>query len=195
MYSCAFLLKLRSSMPLQILYQGDSLRAIQRALFVSTRHLVKPETVIVGIRTGGDVLAERFAHFLAAEHQLNLPVGYVDISLYRDDFAHRSHWPHVQGSSVPVPIEGRPVLLMDEVLFTGRTVRAAIEAINDMGRAASIRLAVLFDRGDRELPIQPDACGAVVPLPRQASLLVEFGADPAHDRAISVQPDSPTVAV
>ena len=176
-------------MPLQVLYQGDSLRAIQRALFVSTVRLVGPDTVIIGIRTGGDVLAARFARFLQDEHKLNLPVGYIDISLYRDDFAHRSHWPHVQESSVPVSVEGRPVLLVDEVLFTGRTVRAAIDAINDLGRAASIRLAVLFDRGYRELPIQPDACGALVTLPRQASLLVEFGESPEQDRAFSVSPE------
>jgi pyrimidine operon attenuation protein/uracil phosphoribosyltransferase len=96
----------------------------------------------------------------------HVDVGAVDITLYRDDLAQAGHWPVLKGTEIPFNIDGAEVVLVDDVLFTGRTVRAALNAICDLGRPARVRLAVLVDRGHRELPIQADAVGLVVPTER-----------------------------
>lgn len=113
---------------------------------------------IVGIRSRGDEVAERVCNRIA-ESERELQYGTLDISLYRDDLEHLSRNPKLQSSDITFPVEGAHVILVDDVLFTGRTIRAALDAINDYGRPCKVELAVLVDRGWRELPIQPDYIG------------------------------------
>jgi len=120
-----------------------------------------PDTVIVGIHTGGVWVAERLHALLGCK----LPLGTLDISFYRDDFSRIGLHPQVKPSNLPFDLEGRDILLVDDVLHSGRTVRAAMNELFDYGRPASIRLAVLVDRGGRELPIRPDSAGLTLAVP------------------------------
>jgi len=120
---------------------------------------------LVGVRSRGDEVAERILSQLAASG-VEVPIGVLDISLYRDDLAHLSSNPKLQGSELPFPVDGANVILVDDVLFTGRTVRAAIDALMDYGRPAKIELAVLIDRGHRELPFAPNYVGIELPTDR-----------------------------
>ncbi len=123
----------------------------------------QPERVaFVGIHTHGVPLADRLKEIFDRRHGVNSPSGTIDITLYRDDYDLRGVKPRLQSSRVRFPVDGTELILVDDVLFTGRTIRAAIESLGDYGRPAAIRLAVLVDRGHRELPIQPDATGMVV---------------------------------
>jgi pyrimidine operon attenuation protein/uracil phosphoribosyltransferase len=132
-----------------------------------------PETVIVGIHTGGVWVAER----LHAQLAIATPLGVLDISFYRDDFSRIGLHPQVKPSNLPFNLEDRPVILVDDVLFTGRTVRAAMNELFDYGRPAAIRLAVLVDRGGHELPIRPDFAGAVVDVPPQNNVTLSRESD------------------
>ena len=132
-----------------------------------------PETVIVGIHTGGVWVAER----LHAQLDITTPLGVLDISFYRDDFSRIGLHPQVKPSNLPFNLEDRPVILVDDVHFTGRTVRAAMNELFDYGRPASIRLAVLVDRGGHELPIRPDFAGAVVDVPPQQNVTLSRESD------------------
>lgn len=123
------------------------------------------ELILVGIRTGGAYLAQRLADKITQRTSLPVRVGVLDITLYRDDWTQLSHKPLVGKTELPGSIDEREVLLVDDVLFTGRTVRAALDALIDYGRPRRIELAVLVDRGGRELPIQPDYVGRAVQLP------------------------------
>ena len=125
--------------------------------------------VLVGIRRRGVPLAQRLADIIEQYEHVKIPVGEVDIAMYRDDLSHREV--KVERQILPVDVTGRTVVLVDDVLHTGRTVRAAMDAILDQGRAAKIRLAVLIDRGHRELPIRADYVGKNIPTSR--SELVE----------------------
>ena len=125
------------------------------------------ETVLVGIRRRGIPLARRLSALIERYEQVRVPVGEVDISLYRDDLTRLPDGPRVRGTRIPVDVTGRTVVLVDDVLYTGRTARAAMEAVMDAGRPAAIRLAVLIDRGHRELPIRPDFVGKNIPTSRQ----------------------------
>jgi pyrimidine operon attenuation protein/uracil phosphoribosyltransferase len=125
-----------------------------------------PQTAIVGIHTGGVWVAER----LHAQLNVATPLGVLDISFYRDDFSRIGLHPQVKPSSLPFSLEERPVILVDDVLYTGRTVRAAMNELFDYGRPASIRLAVLIDRGGHELPIRPDFAAATVTVPASQNI-------------------------
>ena len=114
---------------------------------------------LIGVRTRGVPLAERLAWRLRQKCDYTLPVGSLDITFYRDDLEKKANWPIVHGTSIPFAIEDRPVLLVDDVLFTGRTTLAALRAILDLGRPSRLRLAVLIDRGHREFPIRADFVG------------------------------------
>jgi pyrimidine operon attenuation protein / uracil phosphoribosyltransferase len=114
---------------------------------------------LVGIRSRGVPLAQRLAQELQRLLGQDVDVGAVDITLYRDDLEHAARWPVLRGTDIPFDVDGAEVVLVDDVLFTGRTVRAALNAICDLGRPACIRLAVLVDRGHREIPVQPDVVG------------------------------------
>ncbi len=122
--------------------------------------------VLIGIQRRGVVLAQRLADVIAASERVRLPVGALDISLYRDDLSELAKYPIVRPTELPFDITDRTVVLIDDVLFTGRTVRAAMDALIDFGRPRAVRLAVLVDRGHRELPIRADHVGRNLPTAR-----------------------------
>ncbi len=111
---------------------------------------------IVGIKTGGEVVARRIVKTVSGMTGIKVPLGVIDINLYRDDIGQGRKWPEVKGTEMPFSVDGLDVLIVDDVIFTGRTARAAIEAVTDYGRPSRISLAVIADRGGREFPIQPD---------------------------------------
>lgn len=119
--------------------------------------------VLVGLLSRGYPLARRLALVIQEFEGVALPVGGLDIGLYRDDVTRRSAPPPVRPSEIPVSIDGKTIVLIDDVLFTGRSIRAALDALQDYGRPARVRLAVLIDRGHRELPIRPDFVGKNIP--------------------------------
>lgn len=119
--------------------------------------------VIVGVRTRGVYLAQRIIHAIEKIEGKKLPLGILDITMYRDDFRQRLKQPVVQQTDIPFDIYDKDVILVDDVLYTGRTTRAALEALMSFGRPARIQLAVLVDRGHRELPIKPDYVGKNIP--------------------------------
>lgn len=134
---------------------------------------------LVGVRTRGYPIAVRLARALESLAGAEVPVGAVDITLYRDDVGSSDHWPVLHGTEIPFPVDGAEIVLVDDVLFTGRTVRAALNAICDLGRPARVRLAVLIDRGHRELPVQPDVVGRTVATERGERVRVRLA--PADD--------------
>jgi pyrimidine operon attenuation protein/uracil phosphoribosyltransferase len=134
------------------------------------------ELVLVGIRSGGDLLAAQLRKRLAEIEGESLPLGAIDVTMYRDDLSSRGSLP-VGKTDLPFPLEGRRVILVDDVLYTGRTIRAAMDALMDIGRPRSIQLAVLIDRGHRELPIRPDYIGRNVPTSREEQIQVDFDAE------------------
>ena len=119
--------------------------------------------VVIGMRTRGVYLAERIAKKLKEVENKEVPLGILDITLYRDDFRTALKQPKVQITDIPFSIDNKNIILVDDVLYTGRTVRAALDALMDFGRPASIQLAILVDRGHRELPIKADFIGKNVP--------------------------------
>jgi len=122
------------------------------------------DLVIVGIKTRGEYLARRIAAQVQKLEEANLPCGFIDITLYRDDLQTKSReHPELKGTEIPFDITNKHVILVDDVLYTGRTTRAALDELADLGRPATIQLAVLIDRGHRELPIRADFVGKNVP--------------------------------
>jgi pyrimidine operon attenuation protein/uracil phosphoribosyltransferase len=138
------------------------------------------EVAVVGIHTRGAVLAARLHRLLSELTGVEVPLGEIDISFYRDDLKarqsqdHRDRQPVVHATRLDFPLEARTVVLVDDVLFTGRTVRAGIDALFDYGRPARIQLAVLCDRGHRELPIRPDYVGKNLPTSRHERVSVRL---------------------
>src|SRR5438105_8528281 len=119
--------------------------------------------VLAGIPSRGVEIARRIAEFIRASEKIDIDTGVVDVAMHRDDVGTRAELPVVRESKLPLPLEGRTVIIVDDVLFTGRTVRAAMDAISSFGRPAKIQLAVLIDRGHRELPIRADYVGKNLP--------------------------------
>lgn len=139
--------------------------ALYAELAQGVRTLLRPGVRLLGVTSGGAWLAQRLQHDLA----LAEPVGIISSAMHRDDFARRGMTVAAQ-TKIPFDVNGAHIVLLDDVLFTGRTIRAVINELYDFGRPASVRLAVLVDRGGRELPIQADLCAARVSLPVQQSL-------------------------
>ena len=135
----------------------------------TTEHLV-----LVGMRTRGVPLAKRLAANMGDHEGLEIPVGALDISLYRDDLSTLNLQPTVQRTEIPVNIDGKSVVLVDDVLYTGRSIRAAMDALIDLGRPRSIQLVVLVDRGHRELPIRADYVGKNIPTSRDEEIQVQL---------------------
>jgi pyrimidine operon attenuation protein/uracil phosphoribosyltransferase len=150
-----------------VLDEDDVRRALVRiAHEIAERNAEGDPLAIVGIHRRGAVLAARLQPLVSDLVEAEVPLGDLDISFYRDDVALRADAPVVNATHLEFPIEGRTVIIVDDVLFTGRTVRAAIEALFDYGRAGRVQLAVLADRGHRELPIRPDYVGKNLPTAR-----------------------------
>lgn len=145
---------------------------------------------LVGIRSRGDEVAERVLTLLSAEDR-DLAFGVLDISLYRDDFEHLHENPLLQESDIPFTVDGAHIILVDDVLFTGRTIRAALDALSDYGRAAKIELAVLIDRGHREMPIQPDYVGIFLDTSRLDHVLVSLEGTDGVDQVQVVEKETP----
>jgi pyrimidine operon attenuation protein/uracil phosphoribosyltransferase len=129
---------------------------------------------LIGIRTRGVLVAQRLADEIGRLLNVNVEVGAVEITLYRDDLGNAQRWPVLHGTEIPFNLDGVDVVLVDDVLFTGRTVRAALNAICDLGRPARIRLAVLVDRGHREIPVQADVVGLQVSTQREDRVQVRL---------------------
>jgi pyrimidine operon attenuation protein/uracil phosphoribosyltransferase len=157
----------------QVLNQADIGRAITRiAHEVSERNRGLADIVIIGLQTGGVWIAERLLEAIRLIDQSEqVAIGHLDVSMFRDDIGLRPVHP-MNPSELPVDLTGSKVVLVDDVLFTGRTVRAALDALNQYGRPASVQLAVLVDRGHRELPIRPDYVGKNLPTSRDEDVVV-----------------------
>ncbi|HWO77883.1 MAG TPA: bifunctional pyr operon transcriptional regulator/uracil phosphoribosyltransferase PyrR [Bacillus sp. (in: firmicutes)] len=156
-------------------------QAINRALTRIAHEIIEKnkgidDCVLIGIKTRGIYLANRLAQKINHIEGKLIPVGELDITLYRDDLSEKTanHEPLVKGSDIPVNIHQKKVILVDDVLYTGRTSRAALDALVDQGRPAIIQLAVLVDRGHRELPIRADYVGKNVPTSKSEKIVVKL---------------------
>jgi len=130
--------------------------------------------VLVGMHTRGAPLAKRLAASIESFEGLRIPVGTLDISLYRDDVSSLNLRPVVQNTHIPVSVDGKSIVLVDDVLYTGRSIRAAMDALIDLGRPQSIQLAVLVDRGHREMPIRADYVGKNMPSSKHEEIQVQL---------------------
>ena len=137
------------------------------------RPQLPPDTVLVGIHSGGAWVARRLKELLGLPGE----IGLIDVSFYRDDFGEKGLHPQVKPTSIPFEVEGRNLILVDDVLYTGRTTRAAINELFDYGRPASVKLAILADRGGRELPIYAEFCAWQVELADTQELVLEADAE------------------
>lgn len=144
---------------------------------------------LVGIRTRGVSLARRIGQRIEAIEGVKVPVGALDITLYRDDLSLKAEAPTLRETDIPFPVAGKTVVLVDDVLYTGRTIRAALDAIIDLGRPRMIQLAVLIDRGHRELPVRPDYVGKNLPTARREIVQVRLREHDGQDRVV-IQEDS-----
>ena len=142
------------------------------------------KVALVGIRTRGVPLAARIAEEIQKIENVKVPTGSLDITLYRDDLTTMGYNPVIHGTEIDFDITGKHIVLVDDVLYTGRTIRAALDAIIDMGRPSSIQLAVLIDRGHRELPIRADYAGKNVPTSRRETIEVTLQEEGKEDEVI-----------
>ena len=157
----------------EIMDEAAMQRAIKRiAHEIIERNKGVSNLMVIGIQRRGVPLARRIGELIAQEEQVNLPVGVLDITFYRDDLSLLAEHPCVKGTDVPGNVNGMNVVLVDDVLYTGRTARSAMDALMDMGRPKTIQLAVLVDRGHRELPIRADYVGKNVPTSSQEVIKV-----------------------
>ncbi len=149
-------------MPTKTVMDSDSVnRTISRIVNqILEKNNGAGDLAIIGIRTRGVYIAERIAGEIERIEGIKPPLGTLDITLYRDDLRNKAEWPKVKKTEIPFPVEDKKVILVDDVIYTGRTIRAAIDEIMDYGRPSSIQLVALIDRGLRELPIQPDYVGS-----------------------------------
>ena len=147
-------------------------------------HKGTEQLTLIGIQTRGVHMARRFQKRIRDIEGVEVPVGVLDITLYRDDWTRISHHPVIQATDIPFSVDGRDVLLIDDVLFTGRTIRAAMDALIDFGRPKRIELAVLVDRGHRELPIQANYVGKSIPTRRSENVNVMFSESDGVDQIV-----------
>ncbi|MBX6396110.1 MAG: bifunctional pyr operon transcriptional regulator/uracil phosphoribosyltransferase PyrR [Alicyclobacillaceae bacterium] len=175
-------------------------QAVRRALTRIAHEIVErnkgtEDLVLVGIRTRGVFLAERLSRIIASFEGAEVPVGTLDVTSYRDDREDRGEGGaadrnvRVQSSGLSVSVVNRKIVLVDDVLYTGRTVRAALDALIDVGRPQAIQLAVLVDRGHRELPIRPDFVGKNVPTSRSELVAVMLEEVDGIDRVVIYEPE------
>lgn len=145
------------------------------------------DLALIGIRTRGVVLANRLLDKIREIEKTTLDMGILDITLYRDDLATSKDTPILRNTDIPFAIDGKKVVLCDDVLFTGRTIRAAIDALIDFGRPAQVQLAVLVDRGHRELPFRPDYVGKNIPTSKDMRIKVQMTEEDLEDQVIVIE--------
>ena len=171
-----------------ILDQQRMARALTRIAHEILEHNAGAQSVaLVGILTRGAYLAKRIAGILKRVENVEVPVGLMDISLYRDDVHSKLDQPIIQRTDILFEVANRNLVIVDDVLFTGRTVRAALNHINDFGRPRTIQLAVLVDRGHRELPIKPDYVGINIPTAKGDQVVVEVEEKDGVDRVYVIR--------
>ena len=166
--------------------------AIRRALRRIAHEIVErnprlEKMVLAGIPSRGVEIARRIATFIHEIEEIEIETGVIDVAMHRDDVGTRAALPVVRASKLPVPLEERTVIIVDDVLYTGRTVRAAMDAINSFGRPARIQLAVLVDRGHRELPIRPDYVGKNLPTSGSEKVRVRLEQTDGEPDAVQLQ--------
>jgi len=170
-----------------ILDAEDIKRAITRiAHEILEKNKGTENLALVGIRTRGVTLARRIQNKIAEIENTQLDLGILDITLYRDDLGAGKQNPVLKDTEISFPISGKQIILCDDVLFTGRTIRAAIDALMDFGRPASVQLAVLIDRGHRELPIRPDFVGKNIPTSKNMKVQVMLNETDGEDRVLII---------
>jgi pyrimidine operon attenuation protein/uracil phosphoribosyltransferase len=151
---------------------------------IAARHPQPSELALVGVHTGGDTLLRRVEAAMAQalpQKDLNLDKGLLEISFYRDDWSRLNQMPSPRATDIPFDVNNRNIILIDDVIFTGRTVRASLDALFSLGRPARVELAVLVDRGHREFPIEPDYVGLHLPTERHQAVNVFLADDPEQD--------------
>lgn len=168
---------------------------IRRAMYRLSHEITEhnkgtSDIILVGIRTRGVPLANRLADLIREQEQTEIPVGILDITFYRDDLSLISSQPVLHRTELPVNVTHKKVILVDDVLFTGRTVRAALDALMDLGRPDSIQLAVLIDRGHRELPIRADYVGKNVPTSKREVVHVKLTEIDGEDRVVITEAET-----
>jgi pyrimidine operon attenuation protein/uracil phosphoribosyltransferase len=169
----------------RILDENGIARSLRRIAYeILERNKGWEGVALVGIRRRGVPLAERIAAIIREIEGVSVPVGKLDITLYRDDLTALGDKPVVHATEIPWPITGKKIILVDDVLYTGRTVRAALDALMDMGRPHYIQLAVLIDRGHRELPIRADYVGKNVPTSSRESIHVMLKEEDGEDGVV-----------
>ena len=171
-----------------LLMNGEDMnRAITRiAHEILEKNKGTRDLALVGIRTRGVILANRLRDKIKEIENITVDLGILDITLYRDDLATSKDKPVLRDTDIPFPIDGKKVVLCDDVLFTGRTIRAAIDALVDFGRPAQVQLAVLIDRGHRELPIRPDYVGKNIPTSKDMRVKVHMIGEDQEDKVIVI---------
>jgi pyrimidine operon attenuation protein/uracil phosphoribosyltransferase len=172
-------------MKTEVLFDEKALNTIIEKLAsdIASEYADGKDVVIVGVQRGGVYLAERIKHHLKRIWGCDISSGAIDIGMYRDDL--NQHFPpSIHPSNIPVDINDKKVILVDDVLFSGRTTRAALDALNDFGRPARVQLAVLIDRGHRELPIKADFVGAQIQTAKEDKVVVQFKESDGEDRII-----------
>jgi pyrimidine operon attenuation protein/uracil phosphoribosyltransferase len=165
---------------------------IARTIARIAHQMLEPEDaqnglVLLGVRRGGEALAVRLSREIERISGRAPELGFVNINLYRDD--HVTH--EMPESQIPVDVNDRTVVVIDDVLFTGRTIRSALDAVTDLGRPAAVRLCVLVDRGLRELPIQPDYVGRFIPTSRREHVKVSLAPEASPTDEVTIVADSP----
>ena len=174
--------------PVPLLEAGEIRRAVTRiAHEILERNKGAAGVALIGIAARGDDLARRLAAEIRRIEGVDVPVGSLDITFYRDDIGLRAEAPEVHETRIAFDIGDRAVVLVDDVLFTGRTIRAALDALVDFGRPRSIQLAVLVDRGHRELPIRPDYVGKNVPTRKDEEVAVRLVEVDGEDAVVVIE--------
>lgn len=177
----------------QVLDAGDVRRALTRiAHEIVERNKGAQNLALAGVLRRGAPLAARLAAQIERIEGVAVPHGGLDIALYRDDFSVRAH--SARASSIPFDVTGKTVVLVDDVLFTGRSVRAALDALLDLGRPASVQLAVLVDRGHRELPVRADYAGKNLPTSRTERVNVKLSELDGGEDGVFIEKESPGTA-
>jgi pyrimidine operon attenuation protein/uracil phosphoribosyltransferase len=172
---------------------------VRRALIRISHEIVEKHggtdgLALVGVQTRGVPLAERLASAIESNEGVRIPVGSLDIRFHRDDIEPSARQPHVRGRDLPFDLQSSTLVIVDDVLFTGRTVRAALDALVEMGRPKAVRLAVLVDRGHRELPIRADHVGKNVPTSLEERIRVHLTEiDDGPDEVVIERPEGSTL--